>query len=335
MTLRRLGQGALAAVAALALIPAPAEAARAYTAPAAEQRWSVLPAEQPKLGSRVRFDYKANPGQVISDRVVISNLTSAPMVFRVYAADAYTSLEGAFTVPPGAELAAHAGSWVSLPPKNYKVLPGHPLTLPFVLRVPTNATPGDQAASIVASVTEKQTNADGQLVNVDRRVGTRIYLRVNGPIKPELSVSVDSTHYRQPALLLGGGKLGVTYRIRNTGNSRLLNGSGRVEVTGPLGVDLGTLKTGELPELLPGSEMVKTVQVDGVWPVGALSATTRINAITAEGQLPALNNSADLWATPWFLVVLILAVALVFGVRYGLRLRRRRTVAPPAAAEPS
>src|SRR5262249_38331895 len=162
---------------------------------------------------------------------------------------------------------------------------------------------------IVASVLTDETNATGQRVKVDRRVGARIYLRVDGPIRPGITVSVAETSYQQPSVLIGGGTTTINYRIRNSRHSRVRRGNGRVGVTGPLGIGLGELSLGDLPEVLPGSEVIRTAKVKGIWPAGAMQASAVTNAVTAEGQLPTTNQSAAFWAMPWFLII-ILAVIL-------------------------
>ncbi|GAA2631357.1 hypothetical protein GCM10010399_74420 [Dactylosporangium fulvum] len=294
--------------------------------PAAAQnddlRWAVIPSGPQGPNGRGAFEYEAKPGDVIADTVGVSNLTDQPITFTVYSTDAFTSADGAFSLFPAATPPKDLGTWTDLTPKSYTVQPKTRADIAFKLTVPLNATPGDHAGGIIASVVEQQTTAQGQQVNVDRRIAARIYLRVAGPVTPTVQVESLTVGYEAPALPFGTGDLVVTYRVKNAGNVRV-HGTARVRATGPLGVGLGDAAEVTVPELLPGAEFTVQKRIPGVRSLGRLTASVTVNAEAKEGRLPVASRSASVWASPWGLagLVVLLAGAAALVVRW--RLRRR------------
>lgn len=182
--------------------------------------------------------------------------------------------------------------------------------LPFTVTV---------SRGIVASVTEQRTTAKGQRVNVDRRVAARIYLRAAGPVAPALQVSALRTGYEAP-LLLGSGRMQVTYTVRNTGNIRM-TALARIGAQGPFGVPLGERVSRRIPELLPGSSYTFTEQIPGVAPAGRLTASVRLSPADPQSGRPAaarpVGRESSLWHVPWLVagVIVLVVAGLVYARR--------------------
>ncbi|MFU8870444.1 WxL protein peptidoglycan domain-containing protein [Micromonospora sp. SL4-19] len=300
----------------------------------AELRWAVQPASGTGTPARSLFEYQSGAGTHVDDRVAISNLSDRPLTFAVYATDAYSAADGAFALLPASDKPADLGSWIQLPRRSWTVPAGKRLEIPFRLTVPARATPGDHAAGIVASVTEHRTDAQGQRVNLDRRVAARVYLRVEGELAPEVRIERLETTYRTPGLPFADGRLGVQYRVRNTGNVRMVAGEAVVRVRGPLGLSLAGPQRVTLPELLPGGEIVLDRDVD-VWPAGRLDAVVTVNPITAEGRLPATSRSAGSWAAPWSTIGALLIVVALAALGVIAWQRRRVLDEPEGTVAPS
>ncbi|GAA1528754.1 hypothetical protein GCM10009827_052470 [Dactylosporangium maewongense] len=307
----------LAVAASVLVAPAPAGAREGDGL-----RWAVTPSGPEGPNGRAAYDFEAKPGDVITDMVGVSNLSDAPITFTVYSTDAFTAPDGAFALLTGTTQPNDIGSWTDLTPKSYTVQPKKRADIAFTLRVPTNATPGDHAGGIVASVIERQTNPQGQQVNVDRRIAARMYLRVAGPVQPLVQVSSLNVVYGSPALPFGTGDLVVTYRLKNAGNVRV-HGTAKVRASGLLGVSLGESEEITVPEMLPGAELSVQKRIPGVMSLGRLTAAVTVNAEAKEGRLPIASRSAAVWASPWGLVGLLVLVlgAVALVVRW--RLRRR------------
>jgi len=269
-------------------------------APSADFSWSVQPSGPAGPTGRDYFTYTASPGQQIRDTVGITNRSDRRLTFRLYATDAFNTEDGSFALLTADRQPSDVGTWISLAKSTLTVKPGRRVDVPFTLKVPANATPGDHSGGILAAVTEQETTADGQRLNVDRRVAARVYLRVDGPISSSLQVDRISADHSGP--VLGRRTVKVTYRVRNTGNVRLA-GDARVYVRGPLDWPQGTPAEREIPELLPGSSYTFTDTVSGVLPAVRMQAAVRLTP-SDPGQVspsrPSLTTrTTGLWMVPW------------------------------------
>ncbi|WUI02746.1 DUF916 domain-containing protein [Spirillospora sp. NBC_00431] len=283
--------------------------------------WAVRPAGPKGPSGRDYFVYSLSPGQTIRDKVAITNLSDRTQTFRVYATDAFNTADGSFTLLTADRTASGVGTWVTFQRGAYTVKAGKAVEVPFTLTVPSNATPGDHGGGIVASLTQQQTTARGQRLNVDRRVAARVYLRAAGPLTPALQVSALRTGY--DAAPAGTGDLSVTFTIRNTGNLRM-TALARIRAVGPFGLPLGERISRRVPELLPGNSYTFTERIGGVVPAGRLTASVRLSPTDPQSGRPVaarpVSRSESLWHVPWLITgVLVLLVAV--GVLY---VRRRR-----------
>lgn len=323
MLVRIVVPALLAVVLGIVLGAGPVSAAQATGD--APVTWGVVPS-----GDRGAFDYTLAPGAEVTDAVGVVNYTEDPLTLRVYASDAVRSTDGGFDLLPAAEPSADVGAWTRLDAETVTVPPRSKLDIPFRVVVPANATPGDHAGGIVASL--RANGDDG--VSVDRRVGARIYARVTGTLNPSLSVADLSATFDGSPLGLPG-EVRLDYVVRNDGNLRLA-GRPSVRVTGPFGLG-ERLVTGErLAELKPGDSIRVSTVVPGVWQLGKLTAEVTVTPEASGDQelrpppAPA-TAAATLWAMPWIpLAVLVLGVIVVAWWWRRRRARRARSSNPPA-----
>lgn len=348
MSLRTALSRTSAALAAALLVatalPAPAHAAPAPSpGPAAgvgetgAARWAVQPSSAKGPTGRNYFIYDLAPGSTLTDHVGITNLGDRPVTFDVYGTDAYSAADGAFALLPADRQATDVGSWISVDRREWTIPAGKRVDIPFRLAVPANATPGDHTGGVIGAVARVRTTADGQRVLVDQRLAARVYLRVNGPVRPAVTVEAVNVSYDNPVNPFAGGDVVVRYRLRNDGNVRL-GGSGTVTVSAPFGWEQARTAPTDLPELLPGATFTVTERITGVPPLLRLTAEVDIAATSTDTALPPVVRAAGIWAPPWLLLAL-LAVAAGGGA---LRWWRRRdaptagrvTTPGPAARRP-
>ncbi len=299
--------------------------------------WSLAPtgSGDPSLpGNRPNLIYDAAPGSTIEDSVTLANFSNVALTFRLYSTDAFNNDAGEFAVLEGDEAPDDVGSWVTLPQEYVILPPNTQVDIPITLTVPADATPGDHVGAVLASSEAEGTGPDGKTVTVDRRTGTRIYLRVTGPLSPELAVEDLQTRYTASLNPLSGSAE-VTYRVRNRGNVRL-GGTQQLSVGGPFGIAITTLDAEEIPELLPGESYEVTRTVGGVPATVALVTDVDLQpeAVGAGADdLPQLGGSALSLAVPVTIMALLLVVALVWCARRAY-LRRNKEIGPPPPSQP-
>lgn len=325
--------GALAAGLAVGIVLAGA-------APAAAEdgaTWQVRPAAADGA-TRAAFELGLEPGGSAADSVVVSNLGAAPLTLEVTAADIVTTPSGDVTLaPPDAE--KRASAWVRLAVDRVEVAPQTAVEIPFTIDLPARAEPGDYAVALMTSLTQEVTDEEGGPAVLETRVGARLYLRVLGELRAELSVRdvvVDRVAGWWNPL---PAPVRTDLTVRNTGTVRM-DATARVALTGPFGWRLGTSAPRELPQLLPGDELrLSQAEVAGRSGTGPLEvaavlapfllrAEVTVDAVeVSTGQEFTFRADASVTEVPWTLVALVVLAAggLVLAVR------RRRARAPGRA----
>ena len=300
------------------------------------QSWTLTPGgsdDGDEAGSRPDLSYQVAPGTVIEDTVIVYNFGNVTMDFAVYATDAFNNDDGEFDLLPGAEVPVDVGSWVTLAQEGIVLEPGKQATIPITITVPVDATPGDHVGAIVASNVTVSDNGDGQVVNVDRRTGTRMYIQVGGPLVRELAVTDLETTY-QHALNPLGGSADVTFRVENRGNVRL-GGTPSVSIGGVFGIGKQTITLPPLTELLPGQDVLIAVPLEDVPAMVFNFTNVRIEPVEAPeigGVEPAIGKDRT-FAPP--IAVLMMLLAAVLGLLAHRAYRRHRRAEESAdAVEP-
>lgn len=296
--------------------------------PAQPVTFGIRPATDKGPDDRARFDYTAEPGAVIKDFVAITNVGDAPLNLRIYAADAFNTTTGGFDLLVFGHPSTDVGAW-TVPANSSVVVPGRSTEIvPFTLSIPGNATPGDHTAGIVVSLASEQFDSAGNRIVVDKRVGTRIYLRVPGDLRPELKIDNFTSSFHQTFNPIGRGRVSVEYTVRNTGNLRL-QGLQRVQVQTPWGATQDDPALPALPELLPGNAVTVTSDITDVLPAGWGTATVRVDPVAPSGgqelALRAVVASDTFAAVPGALLTLLVLIGLAVLVR---RVHRRRNSRP-------
>ena len=328
---------ATALAVALAAVVAPAHAADPGTS------WGVQPSTPSGPDGRSDLSYQVAPGTVISDWIAVTNHSAGPATFRVYAADATTAYDTAsFTLVGADEASKDLGAWTSIDGKNAACAPadaaciaavGTTVTLdpgaradiPFAITVPADATPGDHSAGIVASFVSQAATEGGTGVSLEQRVGTRVYLRVDGPLTPQLTVSGAVAGYNG-GLNPFSGTATVGFDVTNTGNTRV-SAVPTVRLNGPFGIALATVALDQIQNVVPGRTGHVTAELAGIPPLVLLFADVTIDpapgaGVAAGDPLPDLVRvSVMAWAMPWML--LGAAVLIAAGIAIGVWWRRR------------
>lgn len=324
-TVAALRTAVLALLAALAI-------AGPFTAPAqaagGDVTWTVRTAPNSYGSDRSSFGYGVNPGGRIEDAMVVANRGKDPLTLAVYAADGFTTDAGQLDLLTKDKKSVGVGAWVHADRDSVVVRPGRTVRVPFTVSVPDNATPGDYVGGILTSL--KQSD-DAAGINVDRRLGIRVKLRVSGELKPRLEIEDLKVRYDGTLNPFGQGDATVSYTIHNTGNA-ILSARQTASLSGPFGrLRADADAVAAPPELLPGESWKVTVPVHGVTPALRLTATATLTPLLtdASGSTTALKKvqaTAGGWAVPWtlLLIVVVLAAAVAAWLVLARRARARR-----------
>jgi hypothetical protein len=170
---------------------------------------------------------------------------------------------------------------------------------------------------------------------LEQRVGSRVYLRVEGPLEPAVAISGVTLGYSGSLNPVGRGSAEVSFDVTNTGNVRL-SGAPVVTLKGLFGIRLGRFTLDPVANLMPGGTGHVTVDMPKVAPLFYLSAEVTVTPTPADGQigeqglgLASVSGSATTWAVPWS----ALAVLVVGGGGTWFVIWRRRRSREALAAE--
>lgn len=286
---------------------------------ALEESWALSPAgslEADSASERPDLTYEADPGATIKDAVTLFNFGTVQLTFRVYATDAFNNADGQFDLLSGDQQPVDAGSWVTIEQGMVTVPPGKQVTLPITIKIPEGTTPGDHTGAILASSPTLGTGPEGAAVTLDRRTGARMYIRVNGPLFPELAVANVETTYHH-ALNSLSGSADVTYRIENRGNVRLA-GDASLMIAGPFGLGERKVTLPAVSELLPGEDVEVTFTVEDV--PALMVDFTEVRVEPTSGAAAATATGEDTTFVPPLAVLFALLFLLL-----GLLARRSYT----------
>jgi len=280
-------------------------------------------------------------GGAIRDAVALLNVARKPVTLRVYPADAAQNGSTDFQLTLFRQKLTGAGSWLTVDGRKSVMvtvpashagpggrnIPGRVVvTIQGV--VPLHATPGDHAAAIVAELDARARNKEGANITLQQRLGVAVYIHLLGKLVSGIQVSNLTTHWKEPGNALGTSRFTVSFTVANTGNVRL-NASTLINTSrwflGPV-----RIYPGQINNLFPGTRITVTRTVDGVFGLGPWHTTASVFASTVDpsDNLPVTPSSqtASLWAVPWILLAIIVAIILIalLSWAYYRRLRKRR-----------
>ncbi len=330
----RAGAALFAALACVLASSAPAWASSPTPSPSASPSptskavpatFGLQPATAGKPDARSDFSFQAEPGATASDEVAIQNFAYKPITLQLYSADGYNTSDGGFSVLPAGDKSSEVGAWVVLPRASVSIPSRGKVIVPFTIRVPAAALPGDHEGGIVASLTTYGTRPNGEQFKVFNRVGDRVLVRVTGALTAHLALSNVHASYTGSLNPDGKGSVRVSYSVTNTGNV-VLGATQLVTVKMLFGSSARTTGLPVLPGLLPGNGVSQTVTLPGVWPQLRGKATVIIQPLAPAGvSAPSASEAVattSFWAIPWSTIAILLLIALAMAGWWYWRHRR-------------
>lgn len=307
--------------------PSPsARPAPGQQAPADRLTIGVQPASATAPDTRPHYTLSMRPRQVVIEHLAVFNYSIKPVTVALRALDAHTDATGSFSVLSGAQ-PRDAASWVAFGSKTLRLPARSRAIVAFQVGTPYNALPGDHTAAVVVSLETASQSKSSRQIEVENQVGMRLYIRIAGPLRPQLAVSGLVTRFGGGTSPTGRGDVDVHYRLTNTGNVRL--GARQVVNLGAWGFTIAQRSAGDIDEILPGSAVDVAVRFHHVPGLLRDSATVDLQPLRMKGDpgdlLAHQQTHKAFWAIPW---LLLLGIAAAFGTWRWVRRRLRRLSAP-------
>ena len=164
------------------------------------------------------FVHTLAPGALMTDEALAVNSGDVPVTVRLYAADAATAINGGTGFANDGDEKNGAARWLSLPMSQLYLEPGGKTVVPFLISVPSDASPGQHVAGLVLeAVTTGGASTGGSdarfTVNIVRRAGVAVLIDVPGAHFAGLEITGICLRQQD-------SDVGATFQVavRNTGN---------------------------------------------------------------------------------------------------------------------
>jgi hypothetical protein len=222
------------------------------------------------------FIHTLAPGAHTSDAALVMNQGDAPITLKLYAADAVTAINGGTAFAAEGEEKNGVAHWLSPSVGQLSLQAGEERVVPFTIKVPLDASPGQHVAGLVLeAVADSAGSADGSaqtqlMVNVVRRAGVAVLIDVPGPHAAGLEVTGICLRQQN-----GDDGAIFEYAVRNTGNVYVRGqGSLAIGVSGgmklaSIPIEMDAVLAGDAthfqvthPALLPDGSYVLSVSLD-------------------------------------------------------------------------
>ncbi len=242
--------------------------------------WSVTPSSTDD-GARESFDFTEKPGTQVVDTVVVTNRGTVAATFAISAADAINDSDtGALGLADSTRTQSDAGSWITTSVDEITLEPGSQASIPFSIVIPSDATPGNHLAGIVATLAGASLADPSRL---EHRVATRVYLTVLGDIFSSVSISNIRTDYSASLLPFAPGTFAIEFDLTNNGNL-VVDAYPSVALTGVAGVTLGERQVDPLQELLPGQRVRVSAEWESVFPAAVIWSDIAVTSDAPEAK---------------------------------------------------
>ncbi len=263
-----------------------------------------LTAIPPRLGDDGSLEVE--PGQIVQTEVRVRNTTSQFQTIQTLVEDFIIGEDGKTPtpVPSNSDSRWSLASWIEVPNSQTVLPPGVSQSVPIIIRVPENALPGGRYAMVMHQpIVDSQTTlsaAIGGQAGINQRVGTLVYVRVEGAVTEE-------AHIRN--ITIPGfsefGPVPISFEIENLSDIHIQPIT-QIRVTNMLGREVSELKV-ESQNIFPYTIRDFKAEWDQVWGFGRYTA----HFMTVYGsQGETVTASYSFWVLPYKLILTVLVVIL-------------------------
>jgi len=264
--------------------------------------------------SPVNFEFTANPGETVTNKLKIRNPSDQTMTVRMNVEDFVVSGDsGQVVISPAESETYSLASWVSVSPESFTVSPGETQVVNFTIRVPQNAEPGGHYGSVLATLTGSVGEGGFAGSAVSQRVGSLVLLSVSGDVVEDIVVKDFST-----LDFMEYGPVPFTLRFENRGTVHL-RPRGLITINNWRDRKVADL---QFPQrnVLPNSTRKVEIAWDTKWLFGKYTAT--IVGSYGPSNIPLTPWVITFWVFPWKIASVVGGGAFLLLLFFFLTRRR-------------
>lgn len=300
--------------------------------------WSIEPVTQ-SATPRLDFALSATAGTTLSTTARVTNHSPQPLALRISPAAVRNGDTGSIDLVDADSPNSGTAGWVTLDRTRLDLAAGAQADVHLAVTVPADAQPGDHVAALVAALDGPVTTSDGHSVTLERRVRALLTVRVSGALEPRLAVDQVHLRFDGASWPFSPRWVSLSYRVRNTGNVRL-GAAQQIRARSLIGAVTVERSLDDLPELLPGGQVTRIVDIGHAAVLGDVRAVLtveprwpqgegRFEADAAAAAPSRVTTTATRSSSPWLGPVVAAGVtmlALTGMTIVVIRARRRRAV---------
>lgn len=261
------------------------------------------------------IELKADPGQILTTQIRLTNVTTQTLVARAQYNDFVADGESGkpkLLLDNSEQSPYSIKDWLSSIP-SVTLVSREQKTLDVSINVPKNASPGGHYG--VIRFTGAPPNVDQSAVSLSASIGSLVLVTVSGNVQEQAHIAqIFTSQNNKQRSIFEYGPVAITTRIENTGNVHI-QPSGTIRVTNMFGKTVGTFQFNQtLGNVLPKS----TRRFDNLLQNKFMFGRYKIQADIVYGTKKTIvSGSATFWVIPYKLILLGLAaiILLVFLIR--------------------
>jgi hypothetical protein len=238
------------------------------------------------------FSVELNPGETATLSGLIGNGSEIPVTATMYAADAYSGVNGGFILNESDEPVSAPTTWLDFPTTTHEFQPNEGLNTNFTVTVPEGTPPGQYITGIAIETANANPMSGSASLLVKYRLISAVLITVPGKVTPDfelegVSIATDG----QTTSITGGISNTGNIRLRPEGTLKVTDAKGTTVVDSPIkmsSVYAGDTTTYEITLPSPIAEGSYTVSVDLKDPdTGAVASIADQKVTVAKPVEPA------------------------------------------------
>ncbi len=197
------------------------------------------------------FVHELKGGAIVHDAVLVLNSGDVPVTLKLFAAEAFTAVNGGTAFARQGEETNGVSRWLSLDVEEVFLAPGDEKVVPFTIGVPSDVSPGQYVTGLVVELAPSAVDlapADAGkrqfTANVARQAGVAVVIDVPGLRVAGLEITGASLKQQ------GGQGATFVIAVHNTGNT-LMKAGGSLTITDREGKELASIPLA-MGTVLPG-----------------------------------------------------------------------------------
>jgi hypothetical protein len=249
------------------------------------------------------FDIELEAGETTTLTATVGNGSAIPVEVIIYAADAYSDVNGGFAIKESTAELTGTTTWLDFTPETRSFGPSEGFDKTFTVTVPEGTPPGQYITGLAIETAESRPVPGNPTFRQATRLATAVFITVPGPVTPgfeisDLALAVTPFGHNLTGVITNIGNV----RVRPEGSVTLVDASGAEIADIP--IVMGSVYAHDtttfvitLPTFLPEGDYQATAQLEDP-DTGATATLVGVTVTAVEAAAPSPLSIASVVLTP-------------------------------------